>query len=236
MSVGGRCGRAPSRASCAGAVVLGAILCPPFSCRAVPPPSPCPLPRPRLASLWRSLRRCEVDVYVVLTKARVCGGCGNSPRSVRKTLGRDCKDMLVVAAHSLSLSSHLRIRIFPSSLYMSLLPHTLTTILTILLLVFQTLSPHPSSYPHPHPRLSRCSQVRLHFFSLSFALHFVVSFAFFFCTVFSLVLVAYGDGIGGSTCAVSATCGYPISVTLRPLADNLNLVQQDNSICQKVSS
>jgi hypothetical protein len=39
-----------SRASCAGAVVLGAILCPPpFSCRAVPPPSPCPLPHPRLA-------------------------------------------------------------------------------------------------------------------------------------------------------------------------------------------
>jgi hypothetical protein len=49
VSVGGRCGWAPSRASCAGAVVLGAIFCPPpFSCRAVPPPSPCPLPRPRL--------------------------------------------------------------------------------------------------------------------------------------------------------------------------------------------
>jgi hypothetical protein len=70
MSVGGRCGWAPSRASCAGAVVLEAILWPPpFSCRAVAPPSPCPFPRPRLAL---------ADVYVVLAK-------GMRLRRVRKT-------------------------------------------------------------------------------------------------------------------------------------------------------
>ncbi|KAJ7804976.1 hypothetical protein B0H14DRAFT_2882323, partial [Mycena olivaceomarginata] len=97
----------------------------------------------------------------------------------------------------------------------------------------------PSSYPnddtdYPPPRFpdavptsvpvcaSTSTSIALQpgaftFFSLSFALHFVVSFAFFFCTVFSLVLVACGDGIGGSTCAVSMTCGYPSSITPRPL-------------------
>jgi hypothetical protein len=50
------------------------------------------------------------------------------------------------------------------------------------------------------------------FFSLSFALRFVVLFTFFFSTVFSLVLLACGDGIGGSACAVSVTGGAVVRV------------------------
>jgi hypothetical protein len=77
--------------------------------------------------------------------------------------------MLVVAAHSLSLSSHLRIRILPS-LYLSLLPHILAAIPT---------KPSPQTTP-PYPRLLLllCVQVRLRFV---FCVLSVSGFRLFYC-------------------------------------------------------
>ncbi|KAJ7706560.1 hypothetical protein B0H14DRAFT_3026425, partial [Mycena olivaceomarginata] len=131
---------------------------------------------------------------------------------------RDCKDpgyahRCCTLAFTFIPSSHSHSSFFPLHIAPS---SYLTTIPTILLLVFQTLShirPRIRLHIHVYRVAARC----VYIFFPSFALHFVVSFAFFFCTVFSLVLVACGDGIGGSTSAVSATCRYPSSVTPRPL-------------------